>query len=88
MNILAAWCLKFTRFSNGEIDPINPDRLKLFYNEMEAFYIMVHILENLDYQSVFNIEFTTMNETLDMFEEWFYGSFPDLCNRLFNECGC
>lgn len=67
MNILASWILKFTRFVNGDIDPNNPDRLKLYYNELDAFFIFLHILEDLGYSRVFHADFLTMNETLDMF---------------------
>jgi len=55
MGIVVSWILKFTRFIiplSDEVDENN--RCVLHYNEVDAFYIFIHISENLDYRHIYD----------------------------------
>ena len=89
MTFFGAWCLKMTRFTTGQVDD-KTGRLKLFYNESLAFYIMVHIFEGLDYNRVYGKDMskTKMVDVLNHLEDFFRGSLEDIMERLFDECDC
>ena len=76
INVVMSWILKFTRTESGKctID----GHKELAYNEVDAFYIFVHIVENLEYRRVYDQELSKLKDHLDLIESVLMTGFPEI----------
>ena len=56
MNIITAWLLKFTQ----EVVEGDDGELKLRYDEVNAFYCLIHIMENHGWREVYDSEMSKL----------------------------
>jgi hypothetical protein len=71
MNIVVSWILKFMRVSDPEIKVVT-------YDEANTFYILVHIMRNLQYRNIYDKNLSKTVEHLKLIEANLQGGFPDL----------
>jgi len=64
MNVVVSWILKFTRYASDDLTEDN--RYVLKYNESDAFYILIHIMETLEYRNVYDIHLTKLSYHLNL----------------------
>lgn len=69
MNIVLSWILKFTSYATGEIDPVFGHQM-LFFDEATAFYVFVHINQNLKYRKVFDKKMSKCIEHLEFLQKF------------------
>ena len=69
MNIVAAWILKFMRYldSNGEI----------VYDELNAFFVLVHIMSELEYKNVYDKQLSKTVAHLEIIQEILESGHPE-----------
>ena len=84
MNIVVSWILKHTQTSSGQIEE---GRHKLHYNESDAFYFLVYIMDKLQYKEVFSPDQNLLQEKLITLSNLILGCQPELYDK-FSECGC
>lgn len=53
MNIVAAWILKFMRY-----EQIVDGQTNLVYDEINSFFVIVHIMKELDYRNIYDKHLT------------------------------
>jgi hypothetical protein len=85
MNVVISWILKFTRECTGEVDS-ETGRMVLKYNEQAAFYIFLHIRDNLKYRFVYDETMSKCRAHLDFLTQFLESTFPDIYNRIIEEC--
>ena len=76
MNIVGSWILKFMR---QEIDG------KLEYDEMNAFYVLVHIMQELDYRNIYDKHLTKTRAHLEIISEILESGHPEFYEHLQDE---
>lgn len=74
MNVVLSWILKFTRSVTGEIDETG--RYKLQYNESNAFYIFLHIRDNLRYRKIYDHKLSKCKAHLEFLTQFLECTFP------------
>ena len=62
MNIVVSWILKFLRYFDKEQNIIK-------YDETNAFYILVHIMKELQYRHIYDNNLSKTVEHLKLIEE-------------------
>jgi len=62
MNITASWILKFMRH-------YNPVTQKVEYDELNSFFILIHIMKKLGYRRIYDENLSKTNEHLQLIEE-------------------
>ena len=82
MNIITSWLLKFLRQTK-----VSEDGTKtLVYDEVSAFYCLIHIMKNHGWREVFDDELSKLQEHLSFLEEVLSTAFTDIHKHLLNEC--
>lgn len=79
MNIVVSWILKFTRESS---DSFFGERVALKYNECEAFYILLRIMDVLQQRKMYDKEVSKLIEHLELIEELIVHSLPEVHEHL------
>ena len=82
MNILFAWVLKFMRKGTGKFVD---EREILEYDEVNSFYIIIHIMYKHQYRHIYDSEISKINEHLTLLEEILQTSFPKVYHHLVDE---
>lgn len=83
MNIMCSWILKHTRTETIGIDREN--RIKLQYNESQAFFTFVHLMQKLEYREVYDLELSKLHKILTIIENILISSFPNVYNHIMEE---
>jgi hypothetical protein len=76
MNIVGSWILKFMR---TEIDG------ELKYDETNAFYVLVHIMQELDYRNIYDRHLTKTRAHLEIISEILESGHPEFYEHLQDE---
>ena len=83
MNIVVSWILKFTRSATDQLTEDNHYKLK--YEESDAFYILVHIMEVLQYRNVYDIYLSKLVKHLNLITTALECAFPEVYDKLIEQ---
>ena len=63
----------------------NPDTNKVEYDELNTFFVLIHIMKKLGYRRIYDSNLSKTNEHLTLIEENLQSGFPNLYEHLLEE---
>ena len=73
MNFVVSWLLRYTQhLVDGEVQ----------YNEVDAWYLLIHICSNLRWREVYKPGMNKLTEHLTLISEVINTGFPEVYNHL------
>ena len=63
----------------------NPETKKVEYDELNTFFILIHIMKKLGYRRIYDHNLSKTNEHLTLIEENLQSGFPNLYAHLLEE---
>ena len=74
MNIVGSWILKFMRYETEEGE--------LVYDELNSFYILIHIMKVLDYRNIYDKHLSKTKQHLEIIAEILESGHPEFYEHL------
>lgn len=85
MNTVVSWILKFTQRATAQINVEN-NRHELEFDECLAFFVFIHISEDLKYRHMYDHHMTKCQSHIQFLTQFIQGTFPEIYHRLIEEC--